>query len=45
MDFKDIETPEQLDTEQVGDKPLKFSELVVQVWYTIVEKKSLIEGL
>ena len=45
MDFKDIETLKQLDTEQADDKPLKFSELLVKVWYKIVEKKSLIEGL
>ena len=30
---------------QVDDKPLKFGELPVNVWYKIVEKKSLIEGL
>ena len=45
MNFKDIETLKQLDTEQADDKPLKFSELLVKVWYKIVEKKSLIEGL
>ena len=45
MDFKDIETLKQLDTEQADDKLLKFSELLVKVWYKIVEKKSLIEGL